>query len=82
MIKAVEIGPTAYRWLLRHRFASEEVIIGVVLHCPANERKYLDDSNFLIVFKRRKNSKFVKITLWVQERQTTFYVGKMHSERV
>jgi hypothetical protein len=82
MTKRVEIGPTAYRWLLRHHFVSEEAVIGIVLHCPINERKYLDDDKFQVTFKRRKDSKFVNVTLWVQERQTTFYVGKIHSERI
>lgn len=81
MTKAVLISPTAYRWLQRHRFVSEEVIIGIVLHCPISERKYSDDNRFQIVFKRRKNSKFVNITLWVEEKENTFFVGKIHSEK-
>ncbi len=82
MTKTVEMSPTAYRWLLRHPFVSEEVIIGMVLHCPVNERKNSKDDKFQVTFKRRRNSKFVNVTLWVQERQTTFFVGKIHSERV
>lgn len=81
MTKPVLIGPAAYRWLQRHRFVSEEVIIGVVLHCPLSERKYTDDDRFQVVFKRRKNGKFVKVTLWAQERQDSFFVGKIHSEK-
>jgi hypothetical protein len=82
MMKTVEMGPTAYGWLLRHRFMSEEVIIGVVLHSPVTERKYLEDDKFQITFKRKKNGKFVNVILWVQERQTTFYVSKIHSQRI
>ena len=81
MTKAVLISPTAYRWLQRHRFVSEEVIIGIVLHCPTSERKYSDDNRFQIVFKRRKNSKFVNITLWMEEKENAFFVGKIHSKR-
>jgi len=81
MTKAVLISPAAYRWLQRHRFVSEEALIGIVLHCPTSERKYSDDNRFQIVFKRRKNGKLVKITLWVEERKDLFYVGKLHSEK-
>ncbi|MGD0203295.1 MAG: hypothetical protein ABSC20_05245 [Candidatus Bathyarchaeia archaeon] len=81
MTKAVLISPAAYRWLQRHRFASEEVIIGIILNCPTSERKYTDDNRFQITFKRRKNGKFTNITLWVHERQDSFYVGKIHSEK-
>jgi hypothetical protein len=82
MTKPVLISPASYRWLQRHRFISEEVIIGIILHCPTSERKYSDDNRFQIVFKRRKNGKFAKITLWVEERKDSFYVGKLHSEKV
>ncbi len=82
MTKPVLKSPESYRWLQRHRFISEEALIGIILHCPASERKYSDDNRFQIVFKRRKNGKFVKITLWVEERKDSFYVGKLHSEKV
>jgi hypothetical protein len=82
MAKRVEMGPTAYRWLLGHRFVSEEAIIGVVIHCPPGERDYICANNFTITFKRRKNNRCVKITLWVEERTITFYVGKIHSEKI
>jgi hypothetical protein len=81
MTKPVLISPASYRGLQRHRFISEEVIISIILNCPTSERKYSDDNRFQIVFKRRKNGKFVKITLWVEERKDSFYVGKLHSEK-
>ncbi len=81
MTKAVLMSPTAYRWLQRHPFVSEEAIIGIILNCPTRERKYFDDERFQITFKRRKNGKFVNITLWIHERQDSFYIGKMHSEK-
>ncbi len=81
MTKPVLISPTAYRWLQRHRFTSEEAIIGIVLHCPISERKCLDGNSFQIVFKRRKDGKFVKITLWINENKDSFYIGKLHSEK-
>ena len=81
MTKPVLISPASYRWLQRHRFISEEVIIGITLNCPTSERKYSDNNRFQIIFKRRKNGKFVNITLWVEERKDSFYVGKMHSEK-
>ena len=82
MTKTVLISPTAYRWLQRHRFMSEEVIIGITLNCPSNERNYTDDNEFEIAFKRRKNGGLVKITLWVKENPQAFYVGKIHSEKL
>ena len=82
MSKRVELGPAAYRWLQRHRFVSEEVLIGIVLYTPKSERKYTDENKFQLSFTRKKNGKFVKITLWIEEKQTTFFIGKAHSERI
>jgi hypothetical protein len=82
MQKRVELSLTAYKWMLRHRFISEETLIGIVLHCPLEERKYTGKNKFQISFKRRKNRKFVEITLWVEERQETFCIQKIHSTRV
>lgn len=82
MSKRVELGPAAYRWLQRHRFISEETLIGIVLQTPTSERKYLTNNSFQISFFKKKNKKFVKITLWVEERQTTFFIGKAHLEKV
>jgi hypothetical protein len=81
MTKAVQLSPTAHEWLRRHQFLSEEVILSVVLHCPTNERKYTDSNHFQIDFRRRKDGGFVKITIWVHDRATEYYVGKMHSQR-
>ncbi len=81
MTKPVLISSTAYRWLQRHHFISEEVIIGIVLHCPTSERKHSEDNSYQIAFKRRKNGKLVKITVWVNESKESFYVGKLHSEK-
>jgi hypothetical protein len=82
MTKQVEIGRTAYEWLSSHRFVSEETIIGIVINAPRPERKYLDNSRFKITFTKRKNSKFVNITMWIHERSTTYFVYKMHSQRI
>jgi hypothetical protein len=81
MTKRVELGPAAYRWLQRHRFVSEEALISVVLHTPESERKYTDENRFQLSFLKKKNRKFVRITLWIEERQTTLFIGKAHSER-
>jgi len=81
MSKRIELGPAAYRWLQRHRFVTEEALIGIVLHTPTDGRKYLGENRFQISFLRKKNKKFVKITLWIEERQTTFFIGKVHSEK-
>jgi hypothetical protein len=81
MGKRVELGSAAYRWLQRHRYVTEEALIGVVLHTPASERKYTDENRFQISFLRKKNRKFVRVTLWIEERQAIFFIGKAHSER-
>lgn len=82
MIKTVELSFTAYKWMLRHRFISEETLIGVVLHCPLEERRYIGENRFQIKFKRRKNKKLVEITLWVEERPNIFFIQKIHSTKV
>ncbi|MBS7632544.1 hypothetical protein KEJ15_02830 [Candidatus Bathyarchaeota archaeon] len=82
MSKRVELSPTAYKWMLRHRFISEEALIGIVLHCPLEERKYIGKNKFQVLFKKRKNKKFVEIMLWVEERQEIFCIQKIHSTRV
>jgi hypothetical protein len=81
MKKPVLMSLTAYQWLQRHRFISEEVIIGIVLYTPRVECRYIDDQHYQLVFKRRKNGKFVEITIWVHERQDSLYVGKLHSAK-
>ena len=53
--------------LQRHRFISEETLIGVVLQTPASERKYLTNNSFQISFYKKKNKKFVKVTLWIED---------------
>jgi hypothetical protein len=53
--------------LQRHRFISEETLIGVVLQTPASERKYLTNNSFQISFYKKKNKKFVKVTLWTED---------------
>lgn len=52
------------------------------MNCPSGERIQLCDDRFQIEFRRRKNGKFVKITLWIHERSSTFYVYKIHSIKV
>lgn len=82
MTKGVRLGPTAYGWVQRHFFLSEDVIISIVTQTPKNLRKYIDDSHFQIEFKRTKNGKVINVTIWVHDRETEFYVGKLHSQRI
>ena len=81
MRKAVELGPTAYLWLTRHRFVSGPVIVSVVQNSPTASRKYVDDDHFTISFRRKKNRRLVEITVWVEERTLTYFVYKIHSKR-
>ncbi len=82
MRKTVALGPSAYGWLLRHPFMSEDVIIGIIQDFPINVREYIDGDNFKISFRRKKNKKFVNVIIWVRETPLEYFVYKMHSTRV
>ena len=82
MQKRVELGPVAYRWLTRHRFVSETVIISIVQDVPKSLRKYINENHFTIDFRRKKNRGYVKITIWVEETTFTYFVHKLHSRRL
>jgi len=82
MRKTVELGPTAYRWILRHPFMSEDVVVGVVLHFPTTERESINEDHFKITFRRKKNRKSVNVTIWVEETPVRYFVYKMHSTRI
>jgi len=82
MRKTVELGPSAYRWILRHPFMSEDVVVGVVLEFPTSKREYINKDNFKIIFRRKKNKKSVNVTIWIQENPSTYFVYKMHSSRI
>jgi len=82
MRKTVELGPTAYRWILGHPFMSEDVVIGVVIEFPTSKREYIDEDHFKITFRRKKNKKSVNVTIWIQETTSTYFVYKMHSSRI
>ena len=79
MAKPVELLPTAFNWLKRKPFLSEEVIIGIVRFYPTSERKYSDRDHFTVEFNRRKNKKIVRVTIFVHETPSVYYVYKMHS---
>jgi len=82
MRKTVELGPTAYRWLLRHRFMREDIILSVIQDFPIAIREYMDDDHFKLSFNRKKNKEFVKIIIWVHETPTKYFVYKLHSTRI
>ena len=82
MMKRVELGPVAYRWLIRHRFISETVIISIVQSTPKSSREYLNENHFVINFRRKKDGGYVKITMWVKETTSTYFVYKLHSQRL
>lgn len=82
MNNTIELSQTAYQWLLRHPFMSEEKIIGIVQQTPESERKYIDDTHFEISFKTRSNSHILEIIIWTHERLTTYFVYKIHSQKV
>jgi hypothetical protein len=81
MYKSVELSATVFRWIQRHSFISEEVIIGIVLNTPKSARKYIDENHFEIEFFRNNKRHTLKIALWVYERATTFFVYKAHSKK-
>ena len=81
MGKSVELNATVFRWLQRHSFMSEEVIIGVILNTPKSERRYLDAEHFEIEFFRNNRRHTLKITLWTHERIEKYLVYKAHSQK-
>lgn len=82
MRKTIELGPSAYKWLLRHRFMSEDVIISVIQDFPLTVRGYINADHFKLSFNRKKNKKFVKVIIWVHETSTKYFVYKLHSTRI
>jgi len=81
MNKTVELSQTAYQWILRHRFISEDRIRSVVQQTPVSERLYTDEDHFEITFKTRNNCHVLQIIIWTHERQTTYLVYKIHSQK-
>ena len=82
MRKPIELAPSAYRWLLSHRFMREEVIISVIQDFPIAVREYINDDCFKLSFNRKKDKKFVKIIIWVNETPKKYFVYKLHSRRI
>ena len=82
MSKTIELSPSAYSWLLRHPFMREDVIISVIQDFPITVREYINGDHFKLSFNRKKNKKFVKVTIWVHETPTRCFVYKLHSTRI
>ena len=80
MGKSVVLSKRAYEWLLRHRFMSEEVIIGIVKNYPF--RNYRNGQHFVITFGRKKNHGLVSVTISVRETSEELLVYKIHSRRL
>jgi len=78
--KSVVLGRRAFEWLLRHRFMSEDVIIGIVKYHPT--RHYSDEQHFEIEFKRKKDHKLVLVKIFVEETSEKLFVYKIHSQRL
>ena len=79
MGKSVVLSKRAYEWLLRHRFMSEEVIIGIVRTHPC--RSYRDAQLFDVTFRRKRNHGWVSVTISVHETSERLLVKKIHSRR-
>lgn len=82
MTKTVELSYSAYRWLLRHDFMTEDDILSVIKDFPIAVREYIDMDHFKLSFNKKKNRKFVRVTIWVQETSTRYLVYKIHSIRI
>ena len=63
MHKTVELSATVFRWLQSIPSISEELIIGIVLHTPREERHYTNDDHFEIEFSTNNKRHTFKITL-------------------
>ena len=82
MRKTIELKPTAYRWLLRHRFMTEDVIMSVIQDLPLTNRENINANHFKLSFNRKKNKKFVKVIMWIHETSTKYIVYKMHCTKI
>lgn len=80
MTKRVRLGRKAFDWLRRKLFLPEQVIVDNVKFLPPNKRKYIDHNHFTVDFNRKTNKKVLKITVYVEETSTEYFVYKMHSE--
>jgi hypothetical protein len=61
---------------------TEDGIQSAIKDFPETEREYIGDDDFKLSFNKKKNSRFVRITLWVRESSTRYFVYKIHSSRI
>ncbi len=81
MIK-VRLSREAFDQLADHPYVTEDTIIGIVKDSPLEERKYTDPDHFHITFPRKKNKKWVEVTILVHVRPQEFVVYGIHSRRL
>jgi hypothetical protein len=80
MGKPVKFTLSASRWLIANRdFITEEVIQNVVKDFPKSKRMPLRQQDcFMIVFRRKRGSRFVEVVIWVHEYPSRLLVYKSH----
>jgi hypothetical protein len=80
-MKRVRLSEEAFYQLASHPYLTEDTIIGVVEDLPKKMRIYTDSTHFHITFHRKKNKKWVSVTIWVHEREYEDIVYGIHSTR-
>ena len=79
-VKQVYIDPSvSRRSLQKHRqFLNERYVEEGVWNTPDEELVYEDESHFRIERLRKTDDRWVKVILWVHEREGFYWVGKIH----
>jgi len=78
----VRLSEEAFNQLADHPYLTEDLIIGIVEDSSSEEREYEDPDHFSLTFPRKKNKKWVSVTIKVHEKAQEFLVYGIHSRRL
>jgi len=78
-MRIVRLTEEAFNQLIDHPYLTEDTIIGIVKDSTFETREYADTNHFRVVFHRKKNKKWVTITIWVHEKPQEYVVYGIHS---
>jgi len=81
-MKEVRFTEEAFNQIAGHPYLTEDLIIGIVKDSILEDRKYEDSDHFHITFPRKKNKKWINVTVIVHEKPHEFLVYGIHSGRV
>jgi len=75
----VRLTEEAFNQLADHPYLTEDAIIGIVKDSTLETREYVDANHFRVAFHRKKNKKWVTVTIWVHEKPQEYLVYGIHS---